>query len=197
MVKQRNNRIFVGAIAGIFSAAVVAAVGGATWWTLQSQHPNDTPPPIVEPSSPVPKTEQKAQVYWLKNTGNKLELVPSSIAAKSDRPNAVLEETFTSLLAGVKDKSVSSTIPPGTKLRSVEIKNDGIHVDLSEEFTTGGGSASMTGRLAQVLYTATTLDPNAKVWIEVQGEQLDVLGGEGLELEQPLTRKTFEENFTL
>lgn len=197
MAKQRNNRIFVGAIAGIFSAAVVAAVGGATWWTLQSQYPNDTPPPIVEPSSPAPKTEQKAQVYWLKDTGNKLELVPSSIVAKTDRPNAVLEEAFNSLLAGAKDKSVSSTIPPGTKLRSVKIKHDGIHVDLSEEFTSGGGSASMTGRLAQVLYTATTLDPNAKVWIEVQGEQLDVLGGEGLELEQPLTRKSFEADFTL
>lgn len=193
MAKQRNNRIFVGAIAGMFSAAVVAAVGGATWWTLQSQYPNDTPPPIMEPSLPAPKT----QVYWLKDTGNKLELVPSSIVAKSDQPNAVLEEAFNSLLAGAKDKSVSSTIPLGTKLRSVKIKNNGIHVDLSEEFTSGGGSASMTGRLAQVLYTATTLDPNAKVWIDVQGEQLDVLGGEGLELEQPLTRKSFEADFTL
>jgi len=76
----------------------------------------------------------------------------------------------------------------------VTIQNDGIHVDLSQEFTTGGGSASMSSRVAQVLYTATSLQPNAKVWIDIEGKPLEVLGGEGLLLEQPLTRESFEKN---
>lgn len=199
---EQQRRIPLGVVAGI-SAAVVAAGGVGVWWAINSQTPTQSP--VVTPVQPLPSVspvqppvEQTAQVYWLRDTGTNLEVVPQQIKVATNQPNAVLEAAFNSLLAGEStDTALSSTIPQGTKLRGVKVQNDGIHVDLSEEFTSGGGSASMTGRVAQILYTATTLQPDAKVWIDVEGKQLDVLGGEGLELEQPLTRQSFTENFTL
>lgn len=202
MVKQqRSQRIPVGLVAAIAGVAI-ATGGGAAWWRWHSAQQSIQPPPVstTEPSptpSAIPQV-QTAQIYWLKDTGSKQELVPQPITTAADqKPGTVLETAFNDLLAGPKNATVSTTIPEGTKLRGLKMEHNGIHVNLSEEFTTGGGSAAMIGRVAQIIYTATSLQPSAQVWIEVEGKPLEVLGGEGLELEQPLTRQSFQENFTL
>lgn len=124
-------------------------------------------------------------------------MVPQPVQIAATQPNQVLEKAFQALLAGPTEGTDSTTIPQGTKLLGLKVENDEVHVDLSEDFTQGGGSTSMVARIGQVVYTATTLDPNAKVYIDVNGQQLDVLGGEGVELQQPLTRKSFEQNYPL
>jgi spore germination protein GerM len=202
MQDQQSRRIPVGAIAGV-SALLLAVGGGTAWWVGNSGQvtPTAQVPSNSQPSSPKPlqaSTEKTVQVYWLKNNGKHIEVVSSPITLKeANQPKAVLETAFEQLLAGPTNPKFTSTIPQGTKLLSLDVQNDNVLVNLSKEFTGGGGSASMTGRVAQVLYTATSLNPKAKVWIQVEGKQLDVLGGEGLELEQPVTRKYFEENFDL
>ncbi|MEG4147344.1 GerMN domain-containing protein [Microcoleus sp. Pol12B5] len=166
--------------------------------TPQVQTPNALIPKSPQPK-PLPQTDvQTVQVYWVKDASGKFEGVPTKVAVKqADNPDAALQAAFNSLLAGPKDGTVSSEIPNGTKLRGLSVKNDGVYVDLSAEFTSGGGSNSMTGRLGQVIYTATSLQPNTKVWISVEGKPLELLGGEGLEVAQPSTRQSFDKNFPL
>ena len=168
-----------------------------------AQTPTAQTPNALGSKSPQPKplqqtAAQTVPVYWVKQASGKFEAVPTKVAVKqADKPDATLQAAFNSLLAGPKDASVSSEIPKGTKLRSLSVKNDGVYVDLSAEFTSGGGSNSMTGRLGQVIYTATSLKPNTKVWISVEGKPLELLGGEGLEVAQPSTRQSFDKNFPL
>jgi spore germination protein GerM len=188
---------------------MLAAGGGTAWWTWNSHRaqvstseastseaPVSEAPLPASPASPA-ATEQSVQVYWLKSVDAGFELVPSPVSVAADQPEPLLEAALKEMLQGNTPSELTSTVPAGTQLRQVEIKEDGVHVDLSQEFTSGGGSASMMGRVGQIVYTATTIDPNAPVWIAVEGEPLEVLGGEGLLIDQPMTREAFQQNFAL
>lgn len=158
--------------------------------------PTQQPQPTSVPVQPVP--EQVARVYWIKDAGGKFHVIPTQIAAKgTNNPKEALTVAFERLLAGPSDGNVTSEIPKGTKLRNLEVSGDTVYLDLSPEFKQGGGSATMIARLGQVIYTATSLKPDAKVWISVDGKPLELLGGEGLEVAQPSTRQTFEASFAL
>lgn len=139
---------------------------------------------------------QRATLYWLDSTGDSVALNPATIQLPADASSAdALEVAFANLMQGPDSAGAYSGIPQQTELLALSVENDGVHVDLSEDFTFGGGSASMIGRLAQVVYTATTLEPAAPVWISVDGEPLKVLGGEGLLVRQPMTREALEADF--
>ncbi len=200
--QQGSNRISSGAIAAV-SAVVVAVGGGVAWFTSQSSN-NSTPlnpsgriEQPAQPSTRQPANEQTPNVYWLRPTDKNVTLVPQPVKVASIRPNQPLEAAFQTLLAGPTAGTDSTTIPKGTKLLGLKAENDEVHVNLSEDFTSGGGSTSMMGRVGQVVYTATTLNPKAKVYIDVNGKPLDVLGGEGVELQQPLTRENFQKDYPL
>lgn len=220
MEDQRSRRqLPLGIMAGL-SALVLATGSAVAWWGWQSSHKTPDPiertqgssepqkaPPVASaptttqkpPANPAPAAQAKTpQVYWLKASGTAIALSPSSITINTkENSTSPLSTAIETLLAGPSDPAVTTTIPRDTKLRSLTVKNDGIHLDLSKAFTQGGGSASMTARVGQVLYTATSLNPNAKVWLSVDGKPLETLGGEGLMLEQPLTRESFKRDFPL
>jgi spore germination protein GerM len=220
--QHSTRRIHVGMVAGLSALAVTA--GSATaflaWHSSQSKpveiapeiskvEPQPSPSASVAPSvapaaqqirQSVPKVappvvETTAKVYWLKDSGV-LEAVPVKLKS-GDRSESVLSGAIDTLLNGSPDQTLTTTIPQGTQLRSLKVKPDGIHIDLSSAFTKGGGSASMMGRVGQVLYTATSTDPSAPVFLSVGGQPLETLGGEGLMLDQPITRRSFEKDFAL
>jgi spore germination protein GerM len=200
--QQRTNGISAGAVAAI-SAAVIAVSGGVAWFSGQTP---ETPTPTnssqtikqpVKQSTTQQGNEQTASIYWLRSQENRLDLVPQPVKVAATQPNQVLEAAFKTLLAGPGEGTDSTTIPQGTQLLGLKAENNDIHVNLSANFTTGGGSTSMMGRVGQVVYTATSLNPKAKVYIEVNGKPLEVLGGEGVEIPQPLTRESFQKNYPL
>jgi spore germination protein GerM len=210
-IQQPGRRIGIGIAVSVLAMALAACSPGeqqaantdssptpSATAIQPTTSPQPSVQPSVQPSAQQLSSEKTVQVYWLKSSGSKIEVVPAPVKIQAGvKSENILEGAFNRLLAGPNDPAYSSTIPKGTQLRNLDVREDGVHVDLSQEFTAGGGSASMTGRVAQILYTATSINPNTNVWIDVEGKRLEVLGGEGLELNQPLTRQNFEKNFDL
>jgi len=82
-------------------------------------------------------------------------------------------------------RGLGSEVPPDTRVLGVRFDDGVVTVDLSADFTHGGGTASMLGRLHQVLHTAVRPSGVEAVRISIEGRPLEVLGGEGIIVDQP------------
>lgn len=184
----------------LFTTVVALSIGVGSN-PIFIQHEKSSVPVTTSTTIPNDSAQQiQPQVYWLKSNQNKLTLVAKSLPSDSSAstPQQILTIAVQNLLSAKPSGDLSSTIPKGTKLLNLQVRADGVHVDLSPEFRSGGGSTSMIYRVAQVIYTATSLDPNQKVFISVGGQSIDnnhPLGGEGLILQQPTTRDRFAADF--
>lgn len=82
----------------------------------------------------------------------------------------------------------TTAIPDDTELRDIALADGVATVDLTAAFGSGGGSASMQARVAQVVFTMTQFDTVDAVSFRIDGRAVDALGGEGLVLSEPQRR---------
>ena len=112
------------------------------------------------------------------------------------KTTAVAAAAMSAVLAGPTDDeagAMSSAIPAGSRLLGITIKNGVATVDLSTEFDSGGGTASMQYRLAQVVYTVTQFTSVKSVVFQIEGQTVTVFGSEGIVLDGPQARADYEE----
>lgn len=96
-------------------------------------------------------------------------------------------------LGAVQEVGETTAIPAGTEVLAAYREGDVLFVDLSSEFESGGGSLSMQLRVAQIVYTATQFDGVESVRILIEGQEVEAIGGEGLIVSTPLTRRDFQD----
>jgi germination protein M len=157
-----------------------------------SKAPSATPT-VKPPASPSPTASPAGtttvKVYLLLGE----HLVP--VARVVPRTQAVARAAIEQLLTGPTNAEatagVGSTIPDGVLLLGITIRDGLATIDLSREFESGGGTLSMTGRLAQVVYTLTQFPTVDRVAFELDGEPVTVFSGEGIVLDGPSTRNDY------
>ena len=95
------------------------------------------------------------------------------------------------LLAGPSEAGLATAIPNGTRLLGIAIDKGVATVDLTSDYQSGGGSASMQARLGQVVYTLTQFPTVRTVRFHLDGEPVNVFSGEGIVLDHPVGRKDY------
>ncbi|MGH2531541.1 MAG: Gmad2 immunoglobulin-like domain-containing protein [Thermomicrobiales bacterium] len=108
---------------------------------------------------------------------------------------AAMRELLAGPTADEEDAGLSTAIPEETDLIDLALESETkiITVNLSAAFESGGGSLSMRARLAQVVYTLTQFPTIETVLFQLEGEPVEVFGGEGVILEEPVGRADFED----
>jgi spore germination protein GerM len=90
------------------------------------------------------------------------------------------------------DRTIGTAIPSGTRLLGLTVKNSIATVNVSTEFDSGAGTASMQYRLAQVVYTLTQFSTVKSVLFQIEGQTVTVFGSEGIVLAGPVGRSDYE-----
>jgi germination protein M len=122
-----------------------------------------------------------------------LRTVPRSLAVAS----AAMRELLAGPSATERTASprISTAIPAGTRLLGVQISRSIATVNLTPSFASGGGSFSVRGRLAQVVYTLTQFPTVTSVRFQLNGRLVTVFSSEGLVLNGPIGRAGFRDDF--
>lgn len=165
--------------------------------------PSPTPDGSAAPSptaSPAETTTIRAY-FFLGSLTHDGGLAP--VLREIPKTQAVGAAAMNALLAGPSEAeltarpAMSTTVPEGTRFLGLTIEDGIATVDLSREFGSGGGTASVLGRLAQVVYTLTQFPTVDAVRFELDGEPVTVFSGEGVILEHPVGRADYTDQLPL
>jgi spore germination protein GerM len=174
------------------TSPVASSTSGST--TAPTATPRTTPSASVP--SPTTSTETMiVRAYFvLGGEPGSAGLVP--VLRVVPKTAAVATAAIDQLLAGptsaeAGDRTVTTAVPGGTDLLGLTIKDGVATVDMSTEFDSGGGTASMQYRLAQVVYTLTQFPTVKSVLFQVEGKTVTVFGSEGIALDGPQARDDY------
>lgn len=130
-------------------------------------------------------------LYFLR--GEKLGVAHERVARSAAPVAAALGLLVRGPSATERASGLASQIPPGSRLRGVTLAGGVASVDLSSRFASGGGSATMFARLAQVVFTATQFPNVHGVRFLLDGRAVTTFSSEGIMLRGPQMRAGYED----
>ncbi|MFP5331074.1 MAG: GerMN domain-containing protein [Acidimicrobiia bacterium] len=181
----------------VLALLVVACNGGAEPVTTTTVPTTTTTAPTTTTTEPTTTTApvygDEVVVYVLDESGSNGFRQPPFVYPISVAPLGGASELEAALETLVAITGFDTAIPEGTAVDAVAQVGSTVEVDLSAEFESGGGSASMFARLAQLTFTLTRIDGVDEVVLMEDGSPVSVFSSEGIVLDGPMVRDDFED----
>lgn len=91
-----------------------------------------------------------------------------------------------------KSTGAYTEIPKTAKLLGIKQHGNKIIVNFNSDFQYGGGTDSIYSRMMQLIKTSIANSKDKKIYLYIDGKQVNCLGGEGIMISQPLNEKSLE-----
>lgn len=201
---RKNERVFLGVTAVIM--VVVCCVLGLRMLYHNDENVSGPLTPVPESEIPqeneqqqeAPKPVEKvyANVFFIGQNSNKEEIYRAvNRTYNKDIDGSKIKFAINALVSGPtayeKSKGVYSEIPTGTRVISITETTDKVVINLNSAFENGGGTDSLYKRLYQLIKTAKK-NTNKPVYLYIDGQKADVIGGEGIMITQPLNENSLD-----
>lgn len=206
---KQNERIFIG-VTVVIMVAVCAFFGMKYLYhndatangpllpvseEEQAQQEKEVTPETAPKPEPVEKVY--VTVYFIGQDPASKSEVYKAVKREYDKTidGSKIRYAVKSLVAGPtsyeKSKGVYSEIPSGTNVISVNEQADKVIVNLNAAFEGGGGTDSTYKRLYQLIKTVKR-NTDKPVYLYIEGQKADVIGGEGIMITQPLNENSLD-----
>jgi len=150
----------------------------------------------VDMGKPEENEKEYINIYFIgKNENNEEVYKAVKREYNKDIDGSKIRFAVTSLIRGPKSEEkkygVYTEVPAGSEVINITEQADRVIVNLNSAFVNGGGTESLYKRLYQLIKTAR-LNSNLPVYLYIDGQRADVVGGEGIMLSQPLSNTSLE-----
>lgn len=198
---RKDERVFL-----TVTAVIMVLVCGVLALRMLYHNDENISGPLL-PKTEIPDEQQPQQkpepvekvyvtIYFIGQNANKEEVYKAvNREYDKDVDGSKIKFAIQSLIAGPKQneksKGVYSEIPAGTRLISINESADKVVINLNSTFEQGGGTESVYKRLNQIIKTAKR-NTNKPVYLYLDGNKAEVIGGEGIMITQPLNENSLD-----
>lgn len=149
-----------------------------------------------EVAQPETKSKEYVNVYFIgKNEHNEEVYKAVKRLYNKDVDGSKIRFSINSLIQGPKQeerqRGVYTEVPSGSEIINISEQKDKVIINLNSAFVNGGGTDSLYKRLYQLIKTAR-LNSNLPVYLYIDNQRADVVGGEGIMLTQPLSNSSLD-----
>lgn len=176
-----------------------ASIDGLPKWEFLNKKDKDkedlVKKPIEQNNDETKQEKETAEIYFLaldSNDNGIYKKVQRDIPEGESKIDIAIKELLKGPNVIEKAQGAYTEIPKGTKLLSIKNEGNKVIINFSGDFQYGGGTDSIYSRMMQLIKTSVNNTNNKKIYLHLDGKQVNIIGGEGIMVTQPLNEKSLE-----